>query len=133
MLHAQSPVQWEYSAKKVADKTYEVRLTATINSPWHIYSQTTPDGGPTKTSISFLKNPLVTIGGNVKENGAMVSKHEDVFGVDVRYYENKVVFVQKVTLKGNAKTNITGTVEYMACNDEQCMPARKEKFNIKLE
>ncbi|MGZ8553853.1 MAG: protein-disulfide reductase DsbD domain-containing protein, partial [Chitinophagaceae bacterium] len=38
-----NPVSWSFSAKKVADKTYEIHLTATMQSGWHLYSQTQPD------------------------------------------------------------------------------------------
>ncbi len=35
----QNPVAWTATSKKIADKTYEVRLTANMQKGWHIYSQ----------------------------------------------------------------------------------------------
>lgn len=131
-VSAQQPVNWSYSTRKVSDKVYEIRLTATINSPWHIYSQTTPDGGPVKTSFVFSKNPIVALVDSPKEEGKLIQKHEDVFDIDVKYYENKVAFVQKIQLKTKVKTNISGTVEYMVCNNQQCMPPKKEAFSIAI-
>ena len=116
-LYAQNPVKWSFSAKKIADKTYELHMTANVESPWSIYSQQTPEGGPLPTSFSFSKNPLVSLVGNVKEEGAIKKKFEEVFEVDVLYYKDKVDFVQTVKLKNNIKTSITGTLEYMACDD----------------
>lgn len=130
---AQSPVQWNYSAKKTADKTYEVHLTATVAGPWHIYSQFTPDGGPLPTTISFSKNPLVSLQGAAKEVGKLKQKHEEVFDVDVKYFKDQVTFIQVIKLKSNVKTSLGGTVEFMLCNDEQCLPSAKENFSIKLE
>lgn len=129
---AQDPVKWQFSAKKTGDNMYEVRLTATVDNGWHIYSQSTPDGGPAPTVISFAKNPLLTITGKPKEMGKLEQKHEEVFGVDVKYYNNKVDFVQLVKVKGAAKTNISGTVSFMACTDEQCLPPKDIPFSIKL-
>lgn len=126
-------INWNYSAKKIADKTYEVHITATVNEPWHIYSQTTPDGGPVATEIIFNKNPLIINTGKPKELGKMKEKHEDVFGVDVRYYEGKVDFVQVIKLKSNVKTNLSGRVEFMLCNDRECMPPKTVQFSIRLE
>jgi thiol:disulfide interchange protein DsbD len=103
-----------------------------VNSPWHTYSQFTPDGGPVPTSFNFSKNPLFKLDGKVKENGNLIKKHEDVFGVDVKYFNGKVDFVQRVTVKGNARTNVTGSVEFMVCNDHQCLPPATEKFSIAL-
>ncbi len=57
-----NPVQWTYTAKKIADKTYEVHLTASIQNNWHLYSQTQPEDAINQpTEILFNKNPLVTI------------------------------------------------------------------------
>ena len=127
-----APYKWSYAAKKIAGNTYELHFVIDVNSPWHTYSQFTPDGGPVPTSFSFTKNPLFTFDGKVKENGKLLQKHEDVFGVDVKYFNGKVDFVQVVKVKGNAKTNVTGSVEFMVCNDKQCLPPATEKFSIAL-
>ncbi len=127
-----APYTWTYSAKKIAGNTYELHFTVNVNSPWHTYSQFTPDGGPIPTSFSFTKNPLYTIDGKVKENGKLLNKHEAVFGVDVKYFNGKVDFVQLVKVKGNARTNFSGSVEFMVCNDQQCLPPTTEKFSIPL-
>ena len=58
---------------------------------------------------------------------------EEVFDIDTKYYNNKVEFVQVVNVKGNAKTNLTGTVEYMACNDRECLPPKSVPFSIALK
>lgn len=126
-------VQWKFESKKVADKKYEVRFIAHVKNPWHIYSTTTPDGGPLPTRISFTKNPLATIDGKIKEVGKLESHFEEVFDIDTKYYNDKVEFVQVVNLKGNAKTNLSGTVEFMACTNEQCLPPKSVPFSIALQ
>lgn len=131
--HRQNVVSWNFSTKKIADRTYEIHLTPSIQAPWHIYSQQSPESGAMPTKFSFNKNPLVIIDEETREIGKVVSKYEEVFEVTVKYFEGKVNFVQTVKLKTNVKTNITGTIEYMACNDEQCLPPQTINFNIKLE
>lgn len=126
------PVQWSFSAKRINSTTYELHLTANIESGWHTYSQTTPEGGPVPTSVSFTKNPLITLQGSVKEVGKLEQHNEPLFGVDVKQFSNKVDFVQTVKLKTTAKTNITGAVEFMVCNDRECLPPKTEKFSISL-
>ncbi len=128
----QEPVKWSFSAKKIADKTYEIRLVSKVNQPWHIYSQTTPEGGPVPTKITFAKNPLLSIQGETKEVGKMVQKHEEVFDLDVKYFDGNVEFVQTVILKSKVKTNISGTVEFMVCNDRQCLPPKTIPFTVGL-
>jgi hypothetical protein len=127
-----SPVKWAYSAKKLPDGKYEVHLTATVEKGWHIYSQTTPDGGPIPTSFTFTKNPLLTLTGPVKELGKLETHFEKLFDVNVKQFSDKVDFVQVVTVKGTVKTNLTGKVEYMLCDDKQCLPPATQQFSIAL-
>lgn len=132
-VQAQDAVNWSFSSKKIADNTYEITMTANVSSPWHIYSQNTPDGGPQPTEIKFTKNPLVTLEGKAKEVGKVIKKYEDVFGIDVLYFDGKAQFVQIVKVKGKAKPTISGTISYMACTDQECLPPADVPFSIALK
>ena len=127
-----NPVQWTASTKKIADKTYEVRISAAIPDGWHIYSQNTPDGGPIPTEITFTKNPLVVAQGKTKEIGKMEKHFEPLFNVDVLQYSNKVDFVQVVKLKANVKTKVDVAVEFMVCDNKECLPPSTKKFTLAL-
>jgi thiol:disulfide interchange protein DsbD len=131
--HSQDIVKWNFSAKKISDNTYEIHLTPAVQNLWHIYSQTSPEGGALPTKISFNKNPLVAMEGKTKEVGKIVSKYEEVFDVRVKYFEGKADFVQVVRLKASVKTNISGNIEFMACNDEQCLPPKTAQFSIPIQ
>jgi thiol:disulfide interchange protein DsbD len=126
-------VQWSYAVVKKTATTYQINITATLPRPWHIYSQTTPNGGPISTTITFNKNPLATLTGKPQELGILKVEHDKSFGVDVKYFYDKVQFVQTVTLRTPVKTNLSGTVEYMVCNDSQCLPPTKVNFEVKLQ
>lgn len=129
----QNPVSWTTSSKKINDKTYEVHLTANLNSGWHIYSQHTPEGGPVPTSLTFTKNPLVTVEGKAKEVGKLEQHVEPLFGnIDVKQFSNKVDFVQLVKLKAPVRTSVNVAVEFMVCNDKQCLPPKTEKLSVAL-
>ena len=127
----QNPVQWKYEAKKKG-ANYEIVITATVENHWHIYSQNTGKNGPVPTSITFKKNPLIAISGKVTETGKLEKVYDKNFATDVLFYSNKVVFTQLVKVKAGVKTNISGIVEYMVCDDEQCLPPTKKTFDIKL-
>lgn len=129
----ESPVKWDFTAVKKGDKLYNVVITATFSKPWHIYSQTTPDGGPLPTKITFKPNPLVTLDGKTKEEGSLQTIHDENFGVDVKYFSDKVVFTQVVKLKAAVKTHATGELNFMACNDNRCLPPKKIPFDITLQ
>lgn len=133
----ENPVSWSYEAKKKSADTYEIVITANVESHWHIYSQNTGKGGPIATEIKFKPNPLVAVkSGKPTEIGKLEKTMDSNFGtppVAVSYYSDKVQFIQTVTLKGKVKTNIAGTVEYMVCNDSKCLPPTKKSFDLKLQ
>lgn len=127
-------VKWDYTVKKISDKKYEVRMIATIQSGWHLYSQIqSADAIALPTKISFAKNPLVTVSGAVKEVGKLTDAFDKATQSRSRFYSNKVEFVQVVTLKTNVKTSVVGDVEFMVCDDRTCLPPDKTKFTVKLE
>jgi len=127
------PGQWNFTAKKISAKEYEIHYSVKVNSPWHIYSQFTPEGGPIATSFTINKNPLLIINSKPKEVGTIKTKHEEIFGIDVKYFEGSVDFVQRVLVKSTAKTILKGSVEFMLCNDGQCLPPTTQNFSIPIE
>lgn len=129
-----NPVNWNFTSKKTGDKTYEIRLSATIQSGWHLYSQSQPeDAIAIPTGITFNSNPLLTLENKVKEVGKMEKFHDEKLELSANQYSNKVEFVQVVKLKANAKTNISGSVEYQTCDDKKCLPPKTVNFNIALK
>lgn len=129
---AKNPAAFNFQAIKKTAETYEITITATIEKPWHIYSQNTPKGGPVPTKITFKPNPLVKNVGAAVEKGKLEKVFDKTFGVNVMYYSNTVQFVQTVKIKAGTKTNIAGTIEYMVCDDEMCLPPKKVPFEVKI-
>ena len=133
-LHAQTPVSWSFNSKKVSDKTYEVHLTANIQSGWHLYSQDQPsDAIAIPTSVTINNNPLLKLDGKVKEVGKMEKFNDKNLGISAHQYSNKVDFVQVVKVKSSAKTNVSGSVEFQTCDDKKCLPPKTVDFNIALK
>lgn len=134
VLFAQSSkqVKWVFSSKKIADKTYEVHMTATINGNYHMYAQNAGVEGPLPTAFVFTKNPILLLDGKVKEIGKMVKKYESAWSGSVNYYEKSVNFIQTVKVRGTAKTNLAGKVEFMVCDDNLCLPPAEIPFSINI-
>ena len=126
-----NPVLWSYSAKKIADKTYEIHMTATITGNWHLYAQDAGTG-PEPTTFSFTKNPLISFDGKVKEIGKLEKSFDKNFNSTLKYYANKVDFVQKIKVKSATATVVKGVVNFMVCNDRQCLPPRNVPFTINI-
>ena len=134
MLMAQSSkqVKWDYSTKKIGDGLYEIHMTATVNGNYHIYSQTLAVDGPVPTSFKFTPNPLLVLNGKVKEQGKVIKKYEAVWSGNVSYYEKTVDFVQVVKIKTKAKTNLSGSIEFLVCNEKECLPPSEINFKLDL-
>jgi thiol:disulfide interchange protein DsbD len=134
-IHAQNgsatQVQWTYTAKKISAKVYEVHMTAKIGTGWHLYSQNAGNG-PVPTSFTWTANPLLTPSATTREVGAMKKVYEPAFKSEVHYYQNTVDFVQTVKLKSPVKTTLSGKVEFMVCNDHECLPPTDVPFSVEL-
>ncbi|HEU4634456.1 MAG TPA: protein-disulfide reductase DsbD domain-containing protein [Flavisolibacter sp.] len=129
-----NPVSWSFASKKISDKEYELQMTATIQQGWHLYSQVQPEDAIAQpTSFNFNKNPLLDLNGKVKEVGKLEKYKDEKLDVSANQYSNKVVFVQKVKLKGKAKTAVTGKLEFQTCDDEKCLPPKTVNFSIALK
>ncbi|MFM2338743.1 MAG: hypothetical protein RL115_1936 [Bacteroidota bacterium] len=128
-----NPVTWAFSAKKVGDKLYELTARATIQPTWHLYAQVQPaDAVAEPTSFKFKPNPLLLLDGKVKETGKMEKFTDARLGVSANQYSGTVSFIQKIKLKGNARTSISGTVTYQTCDDRKCLPPKSIPFTVAL-
>ena len=126
-----NPVKWTFTAIKKSDKQYEVVASATIDAPWHMYSQFV-SGGPIPTTFTFSKNPLIQLAGKTKEKGKLQKMYDKNFKTELSFFSDKVDFIQTVNLKVASKTNLVGMVEYSICNDDRCLPPAKVSFEVAL-
>ncbi len=126
-----TPVKWSYAAKKINGKEAVVFIKATIDQGWHLYSQHIQDGGPVKTSFTFEKSSGYQLNGQTAEPKP-ITKYEETFGMNVSYFENAVVFQQKIKLSGSLNT-VKGKLEYMVCNDQQCLPPEEINFTVPVK
>ena len=56
-----------------------------------------------------------------------------MFGIDVFYYREVVDFVQIVSLKTKVKTAVSGSLKYMICSNDECLPPDTVSFTITLQ
>lgn len=126
-----NPVKWSYSAKKIGVGQYEVHLKAMIDPGWHVYAQEAGNG-PIPTSFTFdTKASGVTLVGKTREAGKLKKAYDRNFNSILKYYENSVDFIQVVKASSAAKS-VKGNLEYMVCNDRECLPPKDIDFDVKL-
>lgn len=131
---AQDPVKWTFTSKKLANGNYEVHMIATLDKGWHIYSQTQPEDAIAQpTTFTITSNPLIEVVGKIREDGKMEKFRDNELDLSANQYSKTVSFVQTVKLKGKAKTNFTGSVEYQTCDDKKCLPPKTVNFKVALD
>jgi len=123
-----NPVTFNYSVVKKGTNMYEVQVKAMLQPKWHIYSVKNPDGGAIATELKIIDGKVV---GAVKEKGKLKTSFEKEFNVNQKYFENSVEFVQLVKTKPGSN-KISGSINYMVCNDKQCLPPKEVEFKIKI-
>ena len=123
-----NPVKFFYSAVKKSNNEYEVHIKTSVEPKWHIYSIYNPDGGAQATALEFKNGKAV---GKAKEAGKMKTIFEKDFKVNQKYFEQNVDFIQTVKVEPGTK-KVSGTIEYMVCNDHQCLPPKTVAFEIAL-
>ncbi len=128
----QKPVTWSFSNKQVSETEFDLVLTANIDNNWHLYSQFIGEGGPVPTSFKFKPSSDYVLVGKVSESPKPHKIFEKVFGMEVAFFEKKATFTQKVKLKVPA-TKISGSLEFMVCDDSQCLPPEDLDFSFDVK
>lgn len=124
------PVKWTFDSKQEGDKL-TLYFKATAEKGWHVYDTNLPDGGPVSTSFHFNDNSKIELVGKMTTNPAPTQKFDDMFQMDLRYFDTKVDFIQVVKLKTTDPVTIDGYLEFMCCNDETCLPPTEVDFSFK--
>ena len=120
------PIRWT-SEMKQDGKNVEITLKATIDAGWHLYALELPEGGPMATDISFGRIEGAELVGELQAVSDLVVKFEDMFGLELSWYENEAVFVQKAKIT-DENWVVSGSVSFMGCNDETCMMGNPFSF-----
>lgn len=115
------PVKWSTSIKKISETEYDLISKATIDNKWHLYSQVVPEDGPLPTVLTFEENPAYASVGKVKESKG-ITEMDPVFQMVITYFEHTATFTKRIKLTGNKGTTVKGEVEFMVCDDTNCLP-----------
>lgn len=130
-VNAQNPVKWSATTDMKSDTEGIITITGNIEHGWHIYGSQMPEDGPNPTQIFFKQKGIEYIG-NVKVSPSPKKEMDSMFGCELTYWENKVVFKRKFKVTDPSDAEITVTISYMGCNDSNCIPPRKENITVKV-
>ena len=126
------PVTWTYSVKQLPNNEAELILKAEIDHGWHMYSQFFDEGGPVKMTFSFEDSKDYKRLGKVVEFTKPKTEHDDIFDIDVRYFEAKATLIQKIKILSTNDFVVKGEFDYQVCYADKCVLFTPEfEFKIK--
>ena len=130
-LNAQDiePVEWEYDVNKINDTEYNISFSASILDGWKLYSQFSPDEGALPTSFKFINNISDFEADELFNEDDYIVGFDNVFKMDLFYYENEANFNQNIKLLDKDLNQIKVEIDYSSCDDELCI-FRNETFNV---
>ena len=123
----ENTVKWSQTVTENSDGNYTVQMKAQMADGWHIY-----DLGPyefiTATSLKFEPSEGVKAVGEMRVLSKAVRHMDDIFGIEIGYFEKEALFEQDFEGEGDVKV----AIEYMACNDTNCTPPAEEEVIVTL-
>lgn len=120
------PVHFSSELKMLGENEAEILFNARIDAGWHVYSTELGDG-PISATFNVVKLDGVETVGKLKARGGEIKHFDKMFGMELRYFEQKVTFVQRIRFT-KQKYVIDCYLEYGACNDEMCLPPSEVIF-----
>ena len=127
-----NPVHWSFKADMISKKEAVLTFTADIDDKFHLYSQNIPDGGPVPTSFRFDPSDAYALEGKVEEVSEGETLFDKSFNMKLKVFSHQAIFRQKIKLLKEGPVKVTGTLEFMSCDDSRCIPPKEVDFSFDL-
>jgi len=124
-----NPVQWQLSLepeRAAPGSRLLGRLTARIDSGWHLYSLSSPAGGPVPTTIALAPHPAVAAW--KIHQPQPTRKFDPNFKLDTETYDRQAEFLLEITLAPRAAAGaleLEAQIRFQCCDDKMCLPPRR--------
>lgn len=122
------PVISSHTVQAVSSDTIRLVFNLNISDGWHVYSTDLPKGGPTSAVIEFDSISGAEPVNGIRFTGTEISQLDPVFGMNVRFFKNKVTFTQDIHILSPYYI-LEGSFIYGACDDESCLPPQHIEFS----
>lgn len=135
-LGALQPVKWSVDSSTPSARPgseIAIKIRASIDEGWHLYSMTTPAGGPIPTTIRFAENPVIA--GYKIYQPTPNRIFDPNFQLETETFEHEVVFLATVRVAENAPIGtheLQLQIRNQSCDERQCLPPRRTTISIQL-
>lgn len=125
-----TPIKWDTEFTVGEDNTAKAVFKATIDDGWHLYALDLPEDGPVPTSIVWEELNGIEPIGNITPNRPAHREVDMLFHLELGWWTNSVTLTQQFKITGKDKIGAKGYINFMACNDQSCLPPNKEEFSF---
>ncbi len=126
------PVKWSFKVEQLKPDEATLMLIARADKGWHVYSQDIPKGGPIPTSFTFTKSSHYELVGKVQEPNPIV-ENDPNFNMILKFFADKIIFKQNIKVLSRKDFKVKGVVNFMCCDDKQCLPPNDIEFEFILK
>jgi thiol:disulfide interchange protein len=132
-----TPVQWSAqvsSATVRPGELLEVRLTATIEGNWHLYSATQPPGGPNPTRFNVAPGTPFEIFGKPRQS-TPTTEFDPNFGIETEYFKGEADFWIPLRVSPDAAAgeyDLQMQAVYQVCDEKVCLPPKRVPIPLKV-
>ena len=128
------PVKWSFKVEQTKPEEATLLLIAKADKGWHVYSQDIPKGkgGPIPTSFTFKKSKDYELIGKVVEPVPIV-ENDPNFDMILKFFTDKIIFKQKIKILNIKDFTVSGSLEYMCCDDKQCLPPNEIDYAFDIK
>ncbi len=136
-LSMESPIHWLAQGPQSpvpAGQVFDVKLDASMDGEWHLYSTTQPPGGPNATRITLLTGAPFRLAGLIRQS-TPITKFDPNFGIPTEFFTGKAEFWIPIEVAADAKGgsyDLEIQTWYQACNDQLCLPPRKVPVSLRV-
>jgi thiol:disulfide interchange protein DsbD len=111
----------------------QVKLVATVESGWHLYSLKPVAEGPIPTRIWIADGQPFQLAGAVAAPDP-VTVQDPALGMEVEMYEGEAAFTLPVQIAAGATgaQKLVVSASYQACNNKLCLPPKTVKAELPL-
>lgn len=119
-------IRWRMSVKMTSDTEGVITLRAVVQQGWHLYGTQLPANGPKPTKFNFSNSVGIQTVGNLTPSRKPLTVHDEMFDMDLTWWDANVEFTQKFKITNREGAKVVATVNFMGCNNQNCLPPKTE-------
>lgn len=114
------PATIGYELEYLDNNEINIVVTIDLELGWHVYGLTPKENGPVPAKLDVYDTTAYQPVGDAFTRTEAILEMDKAFGVELEYYEDQAVFVQKVKLN-EPVAELQFSFEYQVCDDWMCL------------